>query len=158
MGNLKLSDLSPEEYDKLMKQAKERVEAEASESAAIAIYKAKKKEFMNDQIESIVEDIMRHQLCLTVDQDYRKQMCYASFKAQISSRYTSLLNFFMRIWMNGVNSPGSTYITKPVEWAYCEAIGQELADFMVAKCVGDGFAHDEMEYDTTVQGGQENNG
>lgn len=145
MGSVKLSDLAPEDYNKLMALAKEKVEAEASESAAIAIYKAKKKEFLTKKIEDIVETVMRRQLCLTVNQDHRKNTCYSGFRANVATRYTSLLNFFMRIWMNGVNSPGSTYITKPDEWAYCQQVGNELADFMIAKCIGDGFSHDAME-------------
>lgn len=145
MGSVKLEDLTPEAYEKIMKEAKEKVQQETSREAAIAMYKAKKKEFINDTIEEIVETIMRKMMVLGADVDCRKYACYSSFKNQIGTRYTSMLNFFLRIWMAGPNSAGSYAISAPDEWAYFTSVGTELADFMIAKCMGDGFSHDQLE-------------
>lgn len=107
MGKIKLEDLSPEDFEELMKQAKTKIEEERIYADARTEYKRKKKELLNSSMESI----------------YVLATFNSSTRKDLYRRFVSIVNFLYRGCVYGFSITGrSEEIQTKDQWQEYERI------------------------------------
>jgi hypothetical protein len=112
-------DLSPEDQEKLLEQARQIIDAENLEKDAIAIYKIKRKEHTEQCLESIYNAL---------------HISSYPDKENIKRRYLSLVNYLFKIKVTGKqysSSPPNVIINNAFEWNRFVAISNDIKDTII---------------------------
>lgn len=97
-------DLSPEDQERVLEQAKAMLDEESIRKDAITAYKIKRKDF----IEQCLNEIYNHY-----------HVRYETEKSAIKSRFSSMANYLFKINITGkqyASSPPNVIITNAEEW------------------------------------------
>jgi len=116
---VRLEDLTPEDQERLLNQARQIIDEENIQKDAITAYKIKKKEF----VEQCLEDIYK-----------ALHMRYESEKKHVKQRYTSLVNYLFKLNVTGkqyTSSPPNVIISTATEWNRFVAISNDVKDTII---------------------------
>ena len=101
---INFADLTPEDQDMLLQQARAMIDEENIQKDAITVYKIKRKELTEKCLNEIYKTY---------------NMRYDCDQRGVKSRYVSLTNYLLRLSVLGkqnANSPSNIIISKPAEW------------------------------------------
>lgn len=111
-------DLSPEDQERLLKQARQMVDEEQIKKDAVNAYKVKRKDF----IEQCLNEIY------TV-----YHVRYDTDKNAIKQRFISMTNYLFKLKVNGKQYNATNYIiTKASEWEMFVKINTAVKDMMIS--------------------------
>ena len=118
-----LDDLSPEDRESLLNQAREVVEQENIEKNAIAMYAIKKKEYLENIINEVNTELNVKEWNKTYVSEKMKSLIYSLFRySKYSNRYTNQKN---------------NIISCVEEWESFTRIGNTIKDAVIKSIKGD---------------------
>ena len=118
-----LDDLSPEDRESLLNQAREVVEQENIEKNAIAMYAIKKKEYLESIINEVNTELNVKEWNKTYVSEKMKSLIYSLFRySKYSNRYTNQKN---------------NIISCAEEWELFTRIGNTIKDAVIKSVKGD---------------------
>ena len=118
-----LDDLSPEDRESLLNQAREVVEQENIEKNAIAMYAIKKKEYLESIINEVNTELNVKEWNKTYVSEKMKSLIYSLFRySKYSNRYTNQKN---------------NIISCAEEWESFTRIGNTIKDAVIQSIKGD---------------------
>ena len=118
-----LDDLSPEDRETLLNQAREVVEQENIEKNAIAMYAIKKKEYLENIINEVNTELNVKEWNKTYVSEKMKSLIYSLFRySKYSNRYTNQKN---------------NIISCDEEWESYTRIGNTIKDAVIKSIKGD---------------------
>ena len=122
---IKFEDLTPKDQEKLLQQAREIIDEENLKKDAITVYKIKRKELTEKNLQEIYSAL---------------KLKYETDKNHFKQRYTAMVNFFFKesAFKDSNKShrsfPPSVRITNPSEWRKFVIISEEVKNVTIRCC------------------------
>lgn len=115
---VKFEDLSPEDQERLLEQARQMVDEEQIKKDAVNAYKVKRKDFVEQCLNEIYTAY---------------HMRYDSEKNAVKQRFISMTNYIFKLKVNGKQYNSTNYtITNASEWDMFVKINTAVKDMMIS--------------------------
>jgi len=115
---VKFEDLSPEDQERLLEQARQMVDEEQIKKDAVNAYKVKRKDFVEQCLDEIYTAY---------------HMRYETEKNAVKQRFVSMTNYLFKLKVNGKQYNSTNYtITNASEWNMFVKVNTAVKDMMIS--------------------------